>query len=51
MKFDVWKDIVSQSSYFKSRPDPVTLGGVGGGTSNLGKRLEWRNRNKTWWEK
>ena len=27
MKFDVWKDIVSQSSYFKSRPDPVTLGG------------------------
>ena len=31
MKFDVWKDIVSQSSYFKSRPDPVTLGGVGGG--------------------
>ena len=31
MKFDVWKDIVSQSSYFKSRPDPVKLGGVGGG--------------------
>ena len=30
MKFDVWKDIVSQSSYFKSRPNPVTLGGVGG---------------------
>ena len=30
MKFDVWKDIVSQSSYFKSRPDLVTLGGVGG---------------------
>ena len=28
MKFDVWKDIVSQSAYFKSRPDPVTLGGV-----------------------
>ena len=34
MKFDVWKDIASQSSYFKSRPDPVILGGggVGGGT-------------------
>ena len=28
MKFDFWKDIVSQSSYFKSRSDPVTLGGV-----------------------
>ena len=31
MKFDVWKDIVSHSSYFKTRPDPVTLVGVGGG--------------------
>ena len=31
MKFDVWKDIVSQSSYFKSRPDPVALGGLVGG--------------------
>ena len=27
IKFDLWKDIVSQSSYFKSRPDPVILGG------------------------
>ena len=27
MKFEVWKDIVSQSSYFRSRPDPVTFGG------------------------
>ena len=27
MKFDVGKDIVSQSSYFKSPPDPGTLGG------------------------
>ena len=31
MKFDVWNDIVSQSSYFKSRQDLMTLGGVGGG--------------------
>ena len=31
MKFDVWKDIESQSFYFKSRPDLMTLGGVGGG--------------------
>ena len=31
MKFDFWKDIMSQSSYFKSRPDPVTLGEFGGG--------------------
>ena len=30
MKFNVWKDIVSLSSYFKSRPDLVVLGGVGG---------------------
>ena len=30
MKFDVWNDIVSQSSYFKSRPDLMRLGGVGG---------------------
>ena len=30
MKFDVWKDTVSQSSYLNSRPDPVTYGGVGG---------------------
>ena len=31
MKFEVWKDIVSQSSYFKSRLDLVTLGGIEGG--------------------
>ena len=33
MEFDVWNDIVSQSSYFKSRPDLMTLGEVGGGGS------------------
>ena len=27
MNFDLWKDIVFQSSYFKSRPDQVILGG------------------------
>ena len=26
MTFEVWKNIVSQSFYFKSRLDPVTLG-------------------------
>ena len=31
MKFDISKDIVSQRFYFKSRPDPVTLGELGGG--------------------
>ena len=31
MKFDVWNDIVSQSSYFKSRPDLMTLGELEGG--------------------
>ena len=40
---------MSQSSYFKSRPDPLTFGGVGGG--NLGKQLEWRNRDEAWWIK
>ena len=40
MKFHIYKYLVTQISYFKSRPDPVSLGGVGGG--NLGKRLEWR---------
>ena len=47
MKFDVWKDIMSQSSYFKSRPDQVK-GKLGGGTQNPGKRLEWRDRDETW---
>ena len=31
MNFEVWKNIVSQSSYFISRLDPVTLGGIEGG--------------------
>ena len=35
MKFDVWKDIVSQSSCFKSRPDLVTLRGVGRGKPKI----------------
>ena len=26
MKFDVWKDVVSQSYHFKYWPDPVILG-------------------------
>ena len=38
---------MSQSFYFKSRPDLVTSGGVGG-TGNLGKCLEWRDRDETW---
>ena len=39
MKFDVWKDIVSQSLCFKFRPDPVTLEGVGGGGLKSWKTL------------
>ena len=39
MKFDVGKDIVSQSSYFKSRLDPVTLGRVGVGNLKSWKTL------------
>ena len=30
MKFDFYRKFMSQSSYFKSRPDLSTLGGVGG---------------------
>jgi len=40
MKFDVWKDIVFQSSYFKSRLDLVTLRGVGGRVNS--EKLEKR---------
>ena len=39
MKFDIWKDIVFQSSYFKSRLDMVTLRGVGGGNLKSWKTL------------
>ena len=39
---------MSQSSYFKSRPDLLTLGGVGGGEI-LEKHLECRNRDEAWW--
>ena len=35
MKFDVWKDIRTQ----KSRSDPVTLGGAGGGNLKSWKTL------------
>ena len=38
---------MSQRFYFKSRPDLVTFGGVGSGTSILGKRLEWRDRDES----
>ena len=47
MKFDVWNDIVSQSSYVKSRPDLMTLGELEGGNLKLGKHLEWRDRDET----
>ena len=33
MKLEIWKDIVSQTLYFKSRLNPVTLGGIEGGGS------------------
>ena len=50
MKFHILKDLVTQISYFKSGPDPLSLGGVGRGTGNRGKRLEWRDQDETWWE-
>ena len=39
--------LVTQTYYFKSRPYSVSLGEVGG-TVNLGKHLEWRDRDETW---
>ena len=47
MKFDVWKDIVSQSSYFRSWPDPVTLGELESGNLKSWKtlRVEWSGWN------
>ena len=51
MKFHIWKDFVTQICYFKSQLDPESLGGSGGGgTRNLGKHLERRDQEETWWE-
>ena len=50
IKFDFWNNIVSQSSHFKFPPDPVTLEGAGGNLKSW-KRLGWRDRDETWWEK
>ena len=45
-----------QSSYFKSRPDPVALGGVGGGgpkilenteSGGIGMKLGGKNKHKS----
>ena len=47
MNFDIQKEFMSQSSYFKSRPDLVKLEGE---TGNLGKRLEWKGHDEIWWE-
>ena len=41
MKFDIWKGLVLQSSYFKSRPDPMTLRGIREGNRNSWKRKNW----------
>ena len=41
---------MSQRSYFESRLDTVTLGGVGGGNRKFRKTLRVRDRNETWWE-
>ena len=43
---------MSQSSYVKSQPDLVTLGGgeLEWETGNLAKRFELRNRDETLWE-
>ena len=38
---------MSQSSYFKSRPDLLTLGELEG--EIIRKHKEWRNRDEAWW--
>ena len=48
MKFHIYKDLVTQISYFKSRLDPVLLGV--GQTGNFGKRLKQRDQDETGWE-
>ena len=41
---------MSQISYFKTQPVLVTLGeSWRGKPGNLGKHLEWRDRDETWW--
>ena len=35
MKFDIWKELISQSSYFKSQPDLLTLGGSWSGKTEI----------------
>ena len=51
MKYDIQKDIVSQSSYFKSRPDPVTLGELeedlkSWKTLRVEGQITWKNQKK-----
>ena len=46
MKFDIQKELMSQSSYFKSRPDVLTLGDLEG---EILENTEWRNQDEAWW--
>ena len=46
MKFDILKDIVSQSCYLKSRPDLVILGGGGMGKPKILETLRVEDRMK-----
>ena len=51
MKLDIWKDLIAQMLHFQSGSDRGH-GGMGEeqkilGTGNLGKRLEWRDRDET----
>ena len=41
---------MSQSSYFKSQPYLMKLGELEEERGNLGKHLEWRDQDETWWE-
>ena len=49
-KFNILKDLVSQSSYVKFGPDLEILGELEEETGNPGKRLEWRGRDDNLWK-
>ena len=48
IKFDISKEIMSQSSYFKSEPDLLTLGGGWRGKPEILENT-WRDPDETWW--
>jgi len=46
-EIDILKELMSQCSYFKFRPDLSTLDGVGGENRKFWKILRWGNQDET----